>query len=396
MSKTQGAEGAGRPETVGAKERPWEMRIWSGITVTSWWRLLWTNRFAVSPSRIGMAVLISMMSAVNSLLRLVQSAIFGRRIARTELAGDPIFVLGHWRSGTTLLHELLAADPRFTYADTYSSFAPNHFLLTGGILPRILKLLLPPFRPMDNMPVSWQHPQEDEWALCNMGVPSPYLTLAFANRPPQSQEYLDLRGVPAPDLQRWQQAFRWFLRCLTVRQAKPIVLKSPQHTCRIRTLLTMFPRARFVHIVRDPYFIFPSTIKTWKRMYKYHGLQVPRYEGLTEFVFKTFTHMYRVFEEDRTLVEPAQLCEVRYEDLVRDPVGQMKRIYDAIGLGDFEVARPAVEDYAARTAGYRPSRYELEPALREEISQQWSAYIARYGYGGRPAAAASGAAEKDG
>ena len=47
------------------------------------------------------------------------------------------------------------------------------------------------------MAAGWDRPQEDEFALCNMGVRSPYLTIAFPNHPPQDQDYLDFRGVPA-------------------------------------------------------------------------------------------------------------------------------------------------------------------------------------------------------
>ncbi len=177
--KTDGARGA---DAAGAKERPWEMRIWSGITAGAWWRILARNRFAVSPSRIGMAAILVLISGLNSLLWLMQTIFLGRRIARTQLVEDPVFVLGHWRSGTTLLHELLAADPRHAFANTYASFAPNHFLLTGRLFPKLLRLLLPSMRPMDNMPIGWDYPQEDEWAMCNMGLPSPYLTLVFPGR----------------------------------------------------------------------------------------------------------------------------------------------------------------------------------------------------------------------
>ena len=110
--------------------------------------------------------------------------------------------------------------------------------------------------------------------------------------------------MPAPDLDRWKRALLWFLKCVTLQNPKRIVLKSPPHTCRIRTLLEMFPKAKFVHIVRDPYVIFPSTVNLWKRLYRDQGLQVPTYEGLDEHVFTTFTRMYETFERDRGLMAP--------------------------------------------------------------------------------------------
>ena len=225
----------------------------------------------------------------------------GRKIARTKIEHDPIFVIGHWRSGTTLLHELLVRDPRHTYPDTYACFAPNHFLVSGWWLKPCLKLLLPSRRPIDNMPAGWDHPQEDEFALCNMGVPSPYLTIIFPNHPPQCQEYFDFRGVSEPAVNRWKRALLWFLKCITLQNPKRIVLKSPPHTCRIRALLEMFPKAKFVHIVRDPYVLFPSTVNLWKRLYRDEGLQMPTCEGLEEHVFTTLTRMYDAFDRDREL-----------------------------------------------------------------------------------------------
>ena len=87
---------------------------------------------------------------------------------------------------------------------------------------------------------------------------------------------------------------------------------------RVKTLLEMFP-ARFVHIVRDPYTVFASTVNLWKTLYTKHGLQTPRYEGLEEYVLQTFEQIYDKFERDRSLLGADQFCEIRYEDLVRDP-----------------------------------------------------------------------------
>ena len=366
--------------TTGAKDRPWHMRAWSGINVSGWLGALVRNRFAVSPTRVPMATILTGLCFFNSSMALLQSLLYGRRIRRTEIADAPIFVVGHWRSGTTLVHELLVCDPRHTYPDTYSCFGPNHFLLTQRLLVRWIGFLLPPQRPMDNMAIRWEYPQEDEWALCNMGLPSPYLTILFPNRP-QCPEYLDLRGISEADRERWKAKLLWFLRCLTVREPKRIVLKTPVHTARIRTLREMFPDARFVHVVRDPYVIYPSTIHTWRRMYRYHGVQVPRYEGLEEHVLDTFVRMYEVFEEDVRDVPPSRFCEVRYEDLARDPVDQLRAIYDGLGLDGFDQVLPAAQAYAARTADYQPNRYELPPETRDRITARWGSYIEKYGYG---------------
>ena len=370
---------------AGATDRPWHMRAWSGINFSGWLRVLAENRFAVSPSRLAMAAIITQLSVLNSILRLSQNAVYGRRISGTALVEDPLFVLGHWRAGTTLLHELLVCDPRHTFPGTYACFGPNHFLLTERILKRLIGFLLPSQRPMDNMAIGWDYPQEDEWALCNMGLPSPYFLILFPNRPQRGPSYLDFRDVPPRDRERWQRGLLWFLQCLTLRDPKRIVLKTPLHTGRIRTLLEVFPRARFVHIVRNPFEIFPSTIHTWKRMYRYHGLQVPRYEGLEEHVLATFCRMYTAFEEDVPRIAPERFCEVRYEDLVADPVGQMETVYRRLGLGDFELARPGIERYAARTANYQPNRYEISESIRLQIAERWAAYLTKYGYTSRDA-----------
>jgi omega-hydroxy-beta-dihydromenaquinone-9 sulfotransferase len=367
----------------GYKDRPWIPRFWDGMCVTGWCGLLVRNHFAVTPRRIAMAVLILGLSFINLILWLIQIALFGRKIDRTKIEADPIFVIGHWRSGTTMLHELLVLDPRHTFADTYACFAPNHFVVSGWLMKPCLKFLLPARRPMDNMAAGWDHPQEDEFALCNMGVPSPYLTIIFPNRPPQCQEYLDFRGVPAPALERWKQAFHWFLKCVTLRDPKRIVLKSPPHTCRIATLLQMFPKAKFVHIVRDPYVIFPSTINLWKRLYRDQGVQMPNYEGLEEHVFTTFTRMYDAFERDRSLIGPGQFCEVRYEDLVADPVEQMRLVYQRLELGDFDAVRPALKDYVAGQKDYKTNRYQITPEMRAEVARRWAKFIDQYGYAGR-------------
>jgi hypothetical protein len=379
-----GAESGKAPkgQNSGYKDRFWIPRFWDGIGVRGWFSLLARNRFDVSPRRVAMAVLISGFSFINSALWLLQAAVFGRKIEQTELPEDPIFVIGHWRAGTTLLHELLVLDSRHTYPDTYACFAPNHFLVSGWFFRPTVGLLMPSRRPMDNMAAGWDRPQEDEFALCNIGARSPYLTIAFPNRPPQDQDYLDFRGVPAAEVDRWKRSYHWFLKCLTLKNRKRIVVKFPGHTARVRTLLEMFPKAKFLHIVRNPYVLFPSTVNLWKRLYRDEGLQMPNYRGLDRHVFETLTRMYEAFDRDRPSIPPGQFCEVRYEQLVADPLGQMKRVYEQLQLGGFDGVRPAMEAYFAKEKDYKTNRYEMPPEVHAEITRRWSKYIEDYGYAG--------------
>ncbi len=377
LPKAKKSDGLG---SGGYTDKPWFLRIWDGMTATTWFSLLLRNGLRISPRRWGMAVLISFISLLNLGLALLQRLFYGRRITRTELQGDPIFVIGHWRSGTTLLHELLVLDERYTYPNTYDCFASSHFLFSASVFRPLLRGLMPKQRPMDNMAAGWDCPQEDEFALCNMGLRSPYATIAFPNRPPQNQEYFDLQHVSAQERTRWQRGLAWFLKCLTVRSPRRIVLKSPPHTSRVKVLLEMFPKARFVHIVRNPFVIFPSTINLWKRMYRNDGLQVPTYDGLDEHVFATFARMYEVFQRDRDLIPPGQLCEVRYEDLVAQPLKQMERVYQELNLGEFESVRAKLAAYFAEKADYKTNRYQLPAELAVEIGKRWLTYFDRYGY----------------
>lgn len=383
---------ASPPPTETAPHKPgwWAPRFWLGMNCSALLRLLARNGFRVGPRHLHIAAADLFYSVFHSGLRLVQQAIYGRRVARVEIKEQPLFILGHWRCGTTLLHELLILDARNTFPTTWECLSPNHFLLTEWLAVRTLGWLLPEQRPMDNMLLGWDRPQEDEFALCNLGMPSPYLTIAFPNNPPQFPEYLEMEDVPQPERERWKQTLLTFLKQITYRNPKRIILKSPPHTARIKVLLELFPDARFVYLTRNPYKVFPSTVHLWKSLYSTHGLQTPRFEGLEEYVYETFSRMFRQYEATRGLIDPSRLYELKYEDLVADPLGQMQLLYERLELGNFEQARPAIEAYFADQKEYKTNRYAQPEAERAEIRRRWRAYFERYGYDlGEPSAESS-------
>jgi hypothetical protein len=372
------------PHASGRKNIPkhhvWAVKLWHGGHFFGWLRLLIRNRFAIGPCCLHALVFISFTSLVNTALRAVQELIWGRQLKKVEIVHAPLFIIGHWRTGTTLLHELLTLDDHHTYPTTYECFCPNHFLLTESWLSRLLRFFLPSERPMDNMPLAWNRPQEDEFALCNLGQPSPYLTIAFPNRRPQYPEFFDLENVPHEALERWKACFLRFLRQVTVRNPKRIVLKSPTHTYRIKVLLALFPDARFVHVVRNPYVVFPSTVNLWQSLYAHQALQHPTCQGLEDYVFDNFVRMYEKLEEARPWLDSSRFYELRYEDLVSDPVMQVRAIYEHLDLGDFDQILPKLKQYMENISDYKTNRYELSPELRDTITERWGQVIRRYGY----------------
>jgi hypothetical protein len=355
-------------------------KLWHGMTFPIWWRLLRSHNFDVSPSRLPLALMVTLFSLNNSWLGFLQTLIYGRRIAETEIKDGPLFVIGHYRSGTTLLQELLCSDPRHTYPTTYECFSPHHFLLTEKIFSWFLNSTLPSQRLADRMLQGTDRPQEDEAAMCCLGMPSRFQRFAFPNREHGDSANPNLDLQPSETNSRWKETFESFLKAVTLRRPRRIVLKSPQHTCRVKHLADLFPNARFVYIVRDPYVVFPSTVRLWKVIHESQALQVPDHQGLEELVLREFMEMHELVERDRKTLDESRFCQVRYEELVADPIGSLGQIYEQLELGDFQPAQQHAEAYLSMMSDYQTNKYELSDLEREQIAGRWREFIEQHGY----------------
>jgi len=359
----------------------WAPRFWHSMLFTDWLRLLGRHGFRIHPQRLGVAFGATIAASFNSKMRLAQLALLGHQIKKTPLAADPVFILGHWRSGTTYLHELLSLDERFNSPTTYQCFAAHHFLLTESVITKLFWFLIPSRRPMDNMQAGWHEPQEDEFALCAMGVPSPYLRIAFPNNKGNEYlEYLDMRNVSPADLDDWKSALTTFLQSLTKNCPKRLILKSPTHTGRVRMLAEMFPNAKFIHIARSPYDVVPSTVRLWKSLEYVQALQSPNCDHLPDYIYRAYRRMYDGYFSFREELEKDRLIEVKYESLVEDGEGVIRQIYEQLELGDFEsIQKPLAANLESRK-DYKKNKHTLDAELVSQINDHWHDYFEYFDY----------------
>ena len=354
-----------------------------GATWNTWLSLLRDNRYRVDMRFWPRALSTSCVTVFNSLFHWWERRTYETKLEDVKVEA-PIFVLGFWRSGTTHLHNLLGIDRRFAFPNGFQVMYPNTFLTAEERISKLVDRFLPQARPMDNLRFDTRTPQEDELALCTMTSLSPCTSWIFPRREDDYGRYLTFRDAPPEDVQRWREALELFLKKLTWKCERRLVLKSPPHTCRIALLRDMFPDARFVHIHRDPYTVFQSTRNMLVRLAPYLRMQTRQRDNLDDLILRLYTIVYDAFTEDVQQVPESHFHEIGFEDLESDPLGSMRTLYERLELPEFQEVEPALVKYLESIKGYKKNRHaDLDEGLRQRIAEEWRPYFERWGYAGQ-------------
>ncbi len=352
----------------------------SGATFKTWLRLLAENRFRVDRRYIPRALYVTFALMFCSPFALYEKLRFGRRIAETAIEKPPVFILGHWRSGTTYLHVLMAQDPNLAHASNLQVVLPRVFLGSGRFFERFVRSYLPEKRWMDNLIMKPDLPSEEEFALANLVPYSLYHSIVFPQNRTHYAAYCTMDGVAEEVVEEWKQAYLLLLKKLTYAAGgRRLVLKNPANTSRVKLLLEMFPEAKFIHIYRNPYEVFASTSRMYEKMFPSFYLQDPDGEP-KEFILVLYKMMYERYFQERHLIPEGNLVEVRYEDFVREPLPEMQRIYQRLDLPGFEEARAAFHAHIAAQRDYEANVHVLNPPLKEEIAARWRFTLEHWGY----------------
>jgi len=352
----------------------------TGVTLGNWIKILRDNRFSVDGPFWARAAIVTLNAIPNTLISGCEAWLYNQKIGACEVH-SALFILGAWRSGTTHLHNLLTIDDRFGFPNYFQVTFPKTFLLTERTTSWLVNLCLPKTRPQDNVRFGVSVPQEEEFAFCSLTGLSVLLVMAFPRNAQFYDRFLDFHDASESEMQQWKDSFVWFLKKLTFKHHRPLVLKSPGHTCRIEILLDLFPDAKFVHIHRNPYEVIQSAQHTLRKAQPWWQLQRGGDNLESDRILNHYKEMYDGFFCQRHLIPAGRFHEIAFEDLERDPVGRIAATYEALNLPDFTRVQPQLQSYVDSLVGYQKNVFPaLSPDERTRVSTECGRCFEEWGY----------------
>lgn len=352
--------------------------------IERWAVLLWQARLRVPPvywPRLVVTLIASTLNSIAILPERLLMPVIAKLFLPRRHAPAPVFIVGMHRSGTTHLHHLLSLDPQFRAPRNYEVFNPHGFL-TGWLTTALLTPVLTWRRPMDAVQMTVFSSQEEEFALAAMGSPSPYWTFCFPRQIARHDRLFFSEEFTRAESKRWRRDYRWFLTKLTLWSRRTPLLKNPANTGRTAELKQMFPAAKFVHIVRNPYTVYRSN-----QHFAEHGtvvFQLQNSDPVDNYAarcLQNYRRMTDAYYDASQSLPSGDAVDVRFEDIERDPMTAIKQIYRQLELPLTFAVKQKMEAYLESKSGYRKNQFRPLPAEDQEaVRAAMGPYLEAWGY----------------
>ncbi len=352
----------------------------------NWVRLLKKNKPSVAREKLPQAALITLTTALFYPFALIEKAVWSKRINSHEVKNDPIFIVGHWRSGTTYVQNILSKDPNLAWTDPVSTISNSNCLLLKRLMTFAQKAPLKNARPMDNLDYAIDLPVEETFGLAGISTRSIIHAVCFPNHFPDYIPYIFTDDLTPEEREGFIRDYTGLVRKISyIKKGRRLVLKSPDNSGHIRLLRELYPDARFINIYRDPYRTLMSTVHMFKKQME--GLRIsplPEDFDVDVLLEDNFTEIFeRMYMEtiDLSRVIPKnRFIDVRYEEFVKDPVSWLEKIYSQLEIEGFDGAKEHFEAYADSQKNYVKNTFTLSERLKNKINARLGFYFEHYGY----------------
>ena len=272
-----------------------------------------------------------------------------KRINHTEISSPPIFIIGHYRSGTTFIHKLLSCDQRWAKIKTFDFLFPYYPSWLGRIMKPVFQFIINTIKlknpHFNNYLLDLDDPMEED--MVTIGTFSPYSAFWGELFPKNFKKILsrELTLSSQDDKKNWQETYLYLLKKITLKNdEKRLLLKNPPNTGRVQHLLELFPDAKFVFIYRNPYRVYYSTLNLWKNLLeKMYALQKITDQERDENIFFHYKFVMEKYLKEKVHIPPGNLIEIKYENLKKNPFLEIQSIYEQLNLGEFDNVKPVLD-----------------------------------------------------
>ncbi len=352
--------------------------------LSKWPGLLWKNRAPDRPfiKRLG---LILTASTLTFPFRVFEKLRFQNSIKKTPVHKSPLFILGFWRSGTTYLHNCLCEDSTFGYLSLFQTLAPDFFLTTEWFLKPLFSRITPQNRPMDAMALTIDSPQEEELALFNVTNHSLYHQMFFPkNAWYYFRKYGHFDSLSKREFDQWRNSYMMLLKKLSYYYAgKRLVLKNPAHLGRIHHLLKLFPDAKFIHLYRNPYRIYPSTLHMFRQLVPICQLQEVDWKEIEAYILFIYQEMMGRYFAECSKIPSDNLMEISFEKFEQDPLYHLGKIYRKFNMNHFEAAESSLHRYINAQRTFTKNEYCIDQTVINTVNTHWKPIVEKLGYATR-------------
>lgn len=352
-----------------------------GVRPAILFRLLGRNSVSFFPKYLCRILFLAVNACWAGIFAAAEKRKLRKKYEKTVLPADPVIIIGHWRTGSTFLHQLMSRDPQFCSPTLFQTTLPDSFLISEKYYRPVMSRLMPSERPMDNVKSGFDEPQEEEYATFRMSGVSPLERLIFPKSAQYFPEQYHAEGRNAAcDSEEWGKAFVLFCKKIYFKSGKPLLLKNPFLSMRIKEVRKVFPHARFIHIYRHPFKVIPSTIRMWEIVSRQNKLNRHQPGFTTGEVAAYLRKMSAAVWKEFALMESSEYAEIRYEDLVADPIHTLKNIYTRLGIPFSVEFEKILVNMQAEGKTYTANTLGLSQEDKNIIAEELSDYFQTYNY----------------
>ncbi len=345
-------------------------------------KLFRDNDFRITPKKLPQAALISAVSLGLFIPAVLEEAFCSAFVYPKKMKESPVFILGHWRSGTTYLQNLLSMDENFAYFDPVTTYTNNNSLFLHKPIYNVQKDKISQSRPMDDLDYEADSPSEECFAVANRCTDNIVHIMAFPENAAHYIDYVSLADKDSKKRNNWCRAYYKVMRKTAfINKEKRLLVKSPDNTSHIREILKIYPDAKFIHICRNPYKVITSTVNMFEMGSEFLSLQnIPSHKDTAENAVNLYKKLYTRYFNERNLIPEGNLYEIKYEDFVKTPLQHIKNIYDNLGIDGYEEALPRFEEYTESLKDYKASSKDPEEYIKNLIDENLGFAFEKFGY----------------